>query len=385
MKIIHVTDELQPQAGGLVSVPINLAAAQAALGHEVILIGRTGGGQLLESKETEKIPDFERVQLIDCHHPGLVKKIVPIQCRSVLKRHITKGTVVHLHGVWDPVLILAATIARQAGAAYVVTPHSMLHPWQMKRYSWQKKIVFALGWRRMFNNALFIHTLNTDEKKYVSAFGFNAPIEIIPNGIYPEAMTPVEPNPFLEKNTALKTTPYILFLSRLHNQKGIVHLLAGFEVFAKSNAEVQLVIAGPDYGELPVIEETLLHMKAADRVLLPGPLYGDDKIGALHGASCFALTSLNEGFSVAILEAMACGLPVIISKHCYFPDVESAQAGIISTQAPCSIADSLHRIFSNSTLRTQMGCNAKKLITGSYHWSAIAKQTETLYEKHAHL
>ena len=382
MKIIHITDELMPEAGGLVSVPINLAAAQAALGHEVVLIGRTGGGRLVESKETDKIPNFNRVSLVDCGQPGLAAKILPAKTIPHLKRHITPGAVVHLHGVWDPILLIASKIARQVGATYVVTPHSMLHPWQMKRFPLQKKIVFGIGWRKMFREALFIHTLNTDEEKYVKAFGFGTSTEIIPNGIYPESIKPVTPNPFLEKHPELKTTPYILFLSRLHNQKGIVYLLDGFEHFAKTNPNVQLVLAGPDYGELSIIQQKLTQMTAKDRVHLSGPIYGDEKIGALQGAACFALTSLNEGFSVAILEALAFGLPVVISKHCYFPEVGKAGAGIIANLTPDAISSALGTILNNPSRARLMGKNAKALVYDSYHWNAIAKRTLYLYEKH---
>jgi glycosyltransferase involved in cell wall biosynthesis len=382
MKIVHITDELMPSAGGLVSVPINLAAAQAARGHKVVLIGRTGSRELLDSGETQKIPHFENVQLVDCQQPGLPAKLFPHKTSSILKKHITEEAVVHLHGVWDPILLLASKIARKRGIPYIVTPHSMLHPWQMKRFAWQKKIVFAIGWRNMFAKALFIHTLNTDEKQYVETFGFGAPIEIIPNGIYPESMEAVDPNPFLEKHPELKTIPYILFLSRLHNQKGIVHLLDGFEEFAKANPDIALVLAGPDYGELSIIEKKLAQMTAANRVRIPGPIYGDEKMGALHGASCFALTSLNEGFSVDILEALACGLPVVISKNCYFPEVEEAGAGIVAELHPRSIATALEKIFSHSGMDISMGENAKTLAENSYHWKTIAEKTEVLYEKH---
>lgn len=383
MKIIHVTDELQPEAGGLVSVPINLAAAQAALGHDVVLIGRTGSDRLEASNETVKIPHFDQVLLVDCRQPGLVAKLLPRKTLSELKRHITRGSIVHLHGVWDPFLLIASMIARKAGASYVVTPHSMLHPWQMQRYVWQKKIVFASGWRRMFQQAAFIHVLNSDEKNYVDAFGFGAPTEILPNGIYPEAMGAVEPNPFLGKHRSLNSKPYILFLSRLHYQKGIVHLLDGFEEFVKTNTDVQLVLAGPDYGELSVIRDKLSHMRSASRVLLTGPLYGAEKVGAFRGAACFALTSLNEGFSVAILEALACGVPVVISEKCFFPEVALQGAGIITPLASEAIANAFRSIFQNAPNALAMKENAVRLVQETYNWSLIAKKSEFLYEKYS--
>lgn len=382
MKIIHVTDELQPEAGGLVSVPINLAAAQAAEGHEVILLGRTGKTQLLDSGETEKIPEFDRVKCDDANQPGLAGKIFPWKALSMLKRHISEGSTVHLHGVWDPFLLLASLIARKRKASYIVTPHSMLHPWQMKRYVWQKNIVFAIGWRKMFNHAAFIHVLNIAEKDYVGAFKFEAPMEIIPNGIYLESLAAVEPNPFLKNHPELETTPYILFLSRLHNQKGITHLLDGFEKYASRNATVKLVLAGPDYGELPVIEKMLSSMVHASRVIPTGPIYGDEKIGALHAATCFALTSLNEGFSVAILEALACELPVVISENCFFPEVSEYQAGLIPSLDPSDIENAFSEVFEDDDKRKVMSANAKQLVMEHYTWERIGLKSTDLYEKY---
>ena len=382
MKIIHVTDELQPEAGGLVSVPINLAAAQAADGHEVYLFGRAGKKQLLKSGEIKKIPNFERVDMDDANQPSLAGKFLPFKALSLLKQHITAGSIVHLHGVWDPILLLASIIARKVGASYIVTPHSMLHPWQMKRFTWQKKIVFALGWRRMFEEAAFIHTLTPDEKEYVDAFEFGSPIEIIPNGIYPETMKPVEPNPFLEKHPELKDKPYILFLSRLHNQKGIVYLLDGYEAYATNDTDIRLVLAGPDYGELPIIERKLSSMKHSNRVILTGSIYGDEKIGALHGATCFALTSLNEGFSVAILEALACGQPVIISENCYFPEVEEHKAGFIPSLDPSAISHAISSIVNDKNVRLKLSHNAKQLVRQNYTWQSIGFKSVELYEKY---
>ncbi len=385
MKIIHVTDELKPEAGGLVSVPINLAAAQAALGHEVFLLGRMGIENLIHSGETSKIPDFDRVTMEDAGQPGLAAKIAPTKVRKLLIKHITPGSIVHLHGVWDPILLVASQIARKVGATYIVTPHSMLHPWQMQRFTWQKKVVFALGWKRMLKSAAFVHVLNSDEKTYVDAFKLGTPTEIIANGIYPESLLPPQNMPFRNKHAKLLSSPYILFLSRLHNQKGILHLLDGFEVFFQSHPDVYLVLGGPDYGELSLIEQKLKGMKSSSHVVIPGPLYGEEKLDALHGAQCFALTSLNEGFSVAILEALACGLPVVISSNCFFPEVEEAGAGIISALDSTSVSNALASLLDHPEKQQQMGQIARQLVEQSYHWSSIAKQTEVLYEKYSNL
>lgn len=384
MKIIHVTDELTPSAGGLVSVPINLAAAQTALNHEVILLGRTGRKELLGSAETKKIPAFEKVKLDEAQQPGLLGKLFPTKAISFFKKYITEGSIVHLHGVWDPFLLLASKRAADAGASYIVTPHSMLHPWQMDHYVLPKKIVFSMGWRKMFDNASFIHTLTEAEAGFVKAFNFRSKTEIIPNGIYTESFTPIEPNPFVTHHPDLKKSPYILFLSRLSVQKGIAHLLDGFEKYAIQNPEIHLVLAGPDYGELEMIKNKLRNMKHANRVLLPGPIYGEEKLGALRGASCFALTSLNEGFSVALLEALACGLPVVISENCFFSEVEKHKAGIIAPLDATSISNAFETIFEDTNRMSIMGKRAKELVETNYTWPTIAKKMEEAYHNVIH-
>ena len=131
--------------------------------------------------------------------------------------------------------------------------------------------------------------------------------------------------------------PFVLFVGRLHEQKGVDLLLAAFEIVARRHPTVRLVIAGPDYGvTLPPLHP---------RVVRVGPVYGRDKPAALADATVFCLPSRHEGFSLAVLEALACGLPVVISTECHFPEVAAAGAGVVTPLDPASIADGLLRVL----------------------------------------
>jgi len=383
MKIIHITDELMPHAGGLVSVPTNLAAAQANLGHDTVILGRTGTRELEASNETKNIPGFDKVRIVDCNQPGgFISKILPIKTPPRIWQEISGGSIVHLHGTWDPMLYIATRIARIRGIPYIMTPHSMFHPWQMERYVWQKKIVFAIGWRKMFRQAAFMHALNEAEKNYIEQFAFGSPIEILPNGVCAPSLFVDATNAFLEDHPELKNHPYILFLSRLHSQKGTDKLLDAFELFHQTNKECRLVVAGPDYGERKNMEKRLQSMTARECVHMVGPLYGGRKTGALREACCFIQPSRNEGFSISILEALSYGLPSVITKNCFFDEVAHSGSGIVTDGSPEELSEALLAITSDSGTRTEMSRNARNLIQQKYSWTEIAKQSIRLYENY---
>ncbi len=382
MNILHITDELMPSAGGLVSVPICLAAAQANLRHEVSIAARIGLIQLEESGELARIENFKMVKIEDADQPGLFRKILPLGSIRMLKRLIKKADRVHLHGVWDPILLIASSIAKQLNVPYTVTPHSMLHPWQMERYIWQKKIVFLIGWRRMFRMASFIHTLNPAEKEYVESFRFGSDIEIIPNGVFMPSPEADSANAFLEVRQELCNKKYILFLSRLHKQKGTDILLEAFEKLHRTEPDIHLVIVGPDYGEKKNMLAQLSSMTGKDHVHLVGALYGDEKAGAYSAATCFIQPSRNEGFSVSILEALSYGLPSVITENCFFPDVEIYQAGIITKGTTIEVFQALETLLNAPEKLRAYSSNATKLVENKYSWDTIAQESIRCYEAH---
>src|SRR5207253_6602065 len=108
--------------------------------------------------------------------------------------------------------------------------------------------------------------------------------------------------------------PYILFLSRLHMKKGLDVLAEAFRTIAAKRSGVHLVVAGPDDGARADFVNRIEAAKLNDRVHLVGSLHGSEKWAALQGAACFVLPSRQEGFSVAILEALASRTSVVVTQ-----------------------------------------------------------------------
>jgi len=118
-----------------------------------------------------------------------------------------------------------------------------------------------------------------------------------------------------------------------------------------------------------------------DRVDVIGPLYGRAKIAALVDAACFCLPSRQEGFSVAVLEAMACAVPVVISEACHFPEVAEVGAGtIVPLDAP-ALAKALGDVVADPGNAARMGAAGAALVRSRYTWEAIAGQSLRFYQE----
>lgn len=288
----------------------------------------------------------------------------------------------HLHGVWDPLLHLAYILARRRQAHHVVMPHSMLHPWELRRHRWLKKLWIVAEIRNMLTSAVFVHAGTDAEAGFLQALAPRAKVVIIPNGIFPE-QTAHRPSPgeFYKHHPELDNCPYVLFLSRLHYQKGLSYLAAAFEILSRSNTRIRLVVAGPDRGERQNFLNSIARKGLQSRVHLLGPLYGQDKAMALNDALCFCLPSLNEGFSMAVLEALACGIPAVISEHCFFPEVAIAQAGFVVPLDAHRISKAIEALAADPALRNRMGRNARQLVVNSYAWDVLAKKTLDAYSE----
>lgn len=381
MKILHIVCGLAPDVGGPGIIAASLASAQARLGHDVILFGNYDRAQESSVKNTfSQFPGSELVRIVNTGNSGVFEHLVPFRGWKLLYPLIDKSSVIHLHGMWDPLLHLAYLLARRHNARYVMMPHSMLHPWEMQRYWFFKRVWIAFEIRTMLTNATFVHAGTNSEVDFIRHISPNAKFRVIPNGIFPEQVATLpRAGEFRLKHPTLQHNPYVLFLSRLHHQKGLNFLIEAFEILTQHNDQIQLVVAGPDRGEQEKFCQVVARKGLSSRVHLVGPLYGREKMAAFRDALCFCLPSLNEGFSMALLEALACGIPAVISENCFFPEVAEAHAGFVVPLDANRIAAALQALISDPIMQKRMGLNARQLVAQHYTWDALAKRTLDAY------
>ncbi len=370
-RVLHVIRTLDPASGGPAVVCTRLAEAQVSSGHSVeILTGDDG-----------KVPASEiSVPLERSAAPGVIELFVRGRVRRTLRKFVDSADVLHLHGVWDPLLLGAAAEARRTGVPYIVMPHGMLDPWSLAQKWWKKRLALVCAVRRFLNGAAALHLLNRDEARLLAVLRLRVAHWIIPNGVN---LSEIDPLPgsggFRASHPSVGQDPYILFLSRLHYKKGLDVLATAFANVAPRQPRVKLVVAGPDDGAQQMFERTIRALGLADRVVLTGPLYGEAKWAALAGAACFCLPSRQEGFSMAVLEALACRVPVVISEQCHFPEVGEKRAGLVVPLNSEAVATGLAQVLSDPREAGEMGAAGRRLIEERYTWAKIAGECDRMY------
>jgi glycosyltransferase involved in cell wall biosynthesis len=381
MQILHAIQSLDPARGGPPVVAVRLAAAQAGAGHRVgIIYYSDPSAEARMAAATDRIPHIDQVALHPIAGGGRMDQLTASAGRRALRGLLPGIDVLHLHGVWDPLLKAAADEAHAAGVPYVVAPHGMLDPWSMAQKSLKKRLALAMGYRSMLNRSSFLHVLNRDEADLLAPLRLRPPCEVLPNGIQPEEIQDLPaPESFRAEHPAIGQRPYILFLGRVHPKKGLDFLVEAFALVASQHPDIQLVIAGPDDGAADDARARATRHGIVARVHLLGPLYGTQKLAAYVDAACFCLPSRQEGFSMAVLEAMACRTPVVISPACHFDEVAEQGCGRIVPLDPPAIAAAWREILDSPALARDMGERARALVLERYTWPQIARASIDLY------
>lgn len=381
MKIAHLLESIDPAMGGPVQSVPSLAVGQARNGHSVVLACHAGADfdRHLQTLR-QSVPDVDLLRIVRIPVRMRMLRALALQTRVYFRQLAAENDVVHVHGMWRPFCVAACQETLKAETRLVIAPHGMLDPWSVGRRSWRKQLALDLFWRRFLREASFVHALNDDEARLMMPVGIGAPIRVIPNGIFPDQFRVARDGGLFRKcHPVLGESPYVLFLSRLHFKKGLDYLIDAFAIVCQREQQTHLVIAGPDEGMRGQVEHWIRERGLQARVHLMGPIYGETKLSALAGALCFCLPSRQEGFSMAICEALASRSPVVISDQCHFPEVAAAGAGMVVPLSAGEIAAALEQCINDAEWRRNAAASAHALITTRYSWEAIARDMCAAY------
>jgi glycosyltransferase involved in cell wall biosynthesis len=295
-----------------------------------------------------------------------------------LVRAVRRTNLVHVHGLWTVPTTAAASLARAFGKPYVVTPHGMLDRWSMRQSARKKQIYAALAERRTLAGASAIHFFNAEEAEEAQDF---MPLDrtfLLPNGVELASFADMPGRAELEAavpETRGKTVA--LFLGRIHPKKG-------FDIFLPAMAKVAapellFLIAGPDEGGYRAeVEAMARSLGVADKLHFVGQVDGEAKRRLLGGADFFVLSSHQEGDSVAIKEALAAGLPVLISTCCHLPEVAAFGAGMVTADTAASVAEALP-VLLRPEERARQAAAARELAR-RYDTPTLAGQLARVYQ-----
>jgi glycosyltransferase involved in cell wall biosynthesis len=419
VNLLHVIPYYAPAwaYGGSVRAATELTRALAQAGHRVTVLttdtlSPTERAPVL--RETLDGVEVVRVRNLSNALRGRLNLSTPRGMAAAARSLIAERRIdlVHCHELRTVENLRVAAAAGAPGVPLVVSPHGTL-PISTGRPGF-KRTWDRLPGRWLLPRCDAVIALTRDEAADARALWatrrIDIPIYIVPNGVHLDEFAALPARDAARARWGLGAGPVVLFLGRLHERKGLQLLLPAFAAALEHVPDARLLVAGPDEGMLAALtaqagalgltgEDNTGSNRAEDapvgagletrpytntthsgaRVLFTGLLTGPDRLAALAAADLFALPAVGEGFSMAVLEALACRLPVLLTPGCHFPEAVEAGAGVVVAREVEPLRAALVALLSDADRRAEMGRAARALVEARYTWPQIVARLESVY------
>jgi glycosyltransferase involved in cell wall biosynthesis len=315
---------------------------------------------------------------------------------KALEKTVINFDIIYVVAMWNYPIAVAAHFCRKYRKPYIISPRGLLYPDTFQNKLWKKFLYFQSIAKRDLNHASAIHYTTLDELENChSSLGLTNEALVIPNGVdLSEFKNQGKKDAFTQRYNHLNGKKIITFVGRINWKKGLDILIRAYGLLLQQRNDVHLLIVGNDdegYGQkikrlitdagLEYLDLDFDNKNSAKRsytnksiqelkfvqVTFTGMLEGKQKLEALSCSDVFVLASYSENFGMAVIEAMACGVPVVISnKVGIHRDVENNQAGIVVENNPQDLYKGIEAVLDNDNLRNEITVNAKRLVKESY-------------------
>ena len=378
LSILHVSKCFHPEHGGPPAVINSITQLQISEGFSV--------SYLSEDADYPEVIDaltayFDTVPNLYSLRPRFIR---PLLSRKQIDHLINQHDVIHLHSLWPTTSLYVGLRCIALGRPYVLSAHGNLSDQAMNYKRFKKQIGLLLGYRAVLHGAARFHALTQAERLNFHRVNPTIPTDVIPNGITPRISPAPSRSIITELWPHLSHRSYILFLARLHVEKGPRDLINAFCNIAHLYPDIDLVISGNDDGELEILQQTAVRYSLTNRIHFTGFVSGVVKDALLHHALLFCLPSYHEGFSVAVLEALSWSTPALITDQCHFPSLNQAKAGWICEANQSSLQITLQSILEEPHVCHERGSNARSWVEEHYSWSTLIQDYNRCYQSLLH-
>jgi len=345
LKILRVISSVNPAAGGPINGLINSTRELIKKGHCVEVLS-------LDDPLSPWVNDFDFPVISFKSSLGVYSYSQDFY--KWLKENVSQYDVVIVHGLWQFHSYAAAKACKLNSVPFVTFTHGMLDPWfnegnRLKTI--KKKVYWSIFERHVINNSSAVLFTSEEEKTLArQSFSPYNPIERVV--AYGSPLPIVEFNVvkknFLDRFEALKNKRFAVFLSRIHEKKGIDLLIAALGKLKNLPDDFMLAIAGPDSNGLKAkLTKQIETLGLTERVVWLGMLKGDIKWGAYHAADVFVLPSHQENFGIVVAEALSTATPVLITnKVNIWREIDAVGAGFVENDDVDGIKTLLERWLS---------------------------------------
>jgi len=358
---LHLCNGLDPvRDGGMVPSILGMTGALSRLGGDVTIVTPTPSrldSLPLETLLTLKGPETD------------------------LEAAVRAAEVVHLHGLWQGHTRRGARVARSARVPYLMAAHGMAEPWALRHKWWKKSLYLALVESRNLRLAACLHALSRPEIGHLRHLAPSTPICFVPNGVDLAFFDDLPARAALEQeHPELRGKYVLLFFGRVHVKKGLDLLAEALGRVASGYPILHLLVAGKDDGAWKPFAERIETLGLSERVTYVGHVGGEHARKVWAAADAFILPSYSEGFSMAILEALACSLPCVITTACHFPELADAHGAIVVNPEVNEVAQGLLDLLEmTDEERRWLGQNGRRLVENEYTWDKQADRLASVY------
>ena len=395
MRVLHVIPSVAPVRGGPSQAVLEMVAALRAQNVDAeIATTNDNGPDILDVPCNEKVsypvggrtPDSDWVPVhFFAKQPARGGSLSEFSFSSQLTRwlwqHVPDYDLLHVHALFSYPSTAAMAIARWHRVPYLLRPIGQLCHWSLNQSAVKKKAYLALIERANLQQARAFHFTTGQEQAEAQAMALRPPGLVVPHGIH---MADLIENPQVQLRQRLNIpdgVPILLFLSRLHPKKGLERLIESLAPLKQQ--PFHLVIAGsgsPSYeAELDRQLQTAGLQNCSQRV---GFASGHLKQLLLQGSDAFVLPSHSENFGVAVLEALAAGLPVLTTPHVALaPVIQSNQLGWVCDNTVDELSSTLQQLLGELNNKSDMAQRAREVVRSQFSWSAISQQLTDKYQQ----
>lgn len=286
--------------------------------------------------------------------------------------------VVHFHIMWmiDKNTILKALDKKNI--PYVITAHGSYAPNLLNTL--KKKLSMMTLEGQYLRKASLIHALCNEEKTNLMEFGINTSIKVIPNGISENEAIKISaarnyPNPYDQHFFN------IVWVGRIREDKnvcGIINSLRFIEPHVRESIRIHIIGNGDD-SYIESLKSLCIEFGLDKYVVFHGPKYKEEKYSYVLNANAYLQPSYSEGVSFSILDAMACGVPIILSRQTNMTYYYDQKFFIMTEPHPEDIALSIIRVVSDRELRETLSLNSRRMIKSVFNWDNLIDEYLTMY------
>ena len=379
MRVLQYIQAVDFRGGGPPRAVVELASVLHRRGHDVVLA---------TTVDRDVPPDWGKTGAPDVvclpRLSGPLKRLPPAGLRSAAKA-IAHSDIVHLHGVWEPANLQVAALCRTLRKPYLVSLRGMLDDWSMAQHPLRKRVYLALAGRRYLERAAAIHCTASEELQQARKWFPKGRGEVVPNLIDLCAYERLpDPQQARERWPELRAARFtVLFLSRIHEKKGIEHLIRAVAAVAARMAGIRLVIAGSGS---PAYVQSLQSLAAAsgisDKTTWAGTVDGPLKRSLYAAADVMALPTSQENFGFVFFECLASGTPVL-TTDLVDTRAELLQSGgaTIAPQTAEAFAAEIEAFACGRRDAAAMGAAGREWTMRELATDRVASQFEALYRE----